>query len=298
MEEATGAPSSFAVSDPKRLRASGRDGETVMTEPPSLLRMLLSRHTKRREFITLFGGAAAAWPLGARAQQPERMRRIGVVVALVEDDPESVARRAAFEQALQASGWTVGRNIRIDYRWGAFEAARTQKLAAEIAALAPGVILVSSNVVLAPMMQAAPTTPIVFTQVIDPLGSGFVESMARPGGNVTGFTQFEYSLAGKHRLQASNDREIDDAFASLLRLRASALVIAPDVHCHLDSRKQHLMERPYQRQRENRNRPPRGGGDHFLDFLRGALLPRSSATPPLCLALVRRSLRHGRGTQG
>jgi putative ABC transport system substrate-binding protein len=91
----------------------------------------------------------------------------------------------------------MGRNIRIDYRWGAFDAARTQKLAAEIAALTPDIILVSSNVVLAPMMQAAPTTPIVFTQVIDPLGSGFVESMARPGGNVTGFTQFEYSLAGK-----------------------------------------------------------------------------------------------------
>src|SRR5262245_33927801 len=133
----------------------------------------------------------------ARGQQPEGMRRIGVLVALAEDDPESSARRAAFEQALQASGWTVGRNIRIEYRWGAFNPARTQKLAAELAALAPDVILEPSNVVLAPMLQAAPTTPIVFTQVIDPLGSGFVESMARPGGNVTGFTQFEYSLAGK-----------------------------------------------------------------------------------------------------
>jgi len=139
---------------------------------------------KRRAFITLLGGAAAGWPLAARGQQGERMRRIGVVVALAEDDPESVARRAAFEQALQASGWTVGRNIGIDYRWAAYDAARTQELAAEVAALAPDVILVSSNVVLAPMMQAAPTTPIVFTQVIDPLGSGFVESMARPGGNV------------------------------------------------------------------------------------------------------------------
>ena len=152
---------------------------------------------RRRAFLTLLGGAAAAWPIAARAQQPERMRRIGVVGALAGDDPESVARRAAFEHALQTSGWTVGRNIRIDYRWAAFDAARTQKLAAEIAALAPDVVLVSSNVVLAPMLQAAPTTPIVFTQVIDPVGSGFVESMARPGGNVTGFTQFEYSLAGK-----------------------------------------------------------------------------------------------------
>src|SRR5262245_29087448 len=152
---------------------------------------------KRREFVTLLGGAAVVWPLAARAQQPERMRRIGVFVVLAEDDPESVARRAAFEQALQASGWTVGRNIRIEYRWAAIDAARTQKLAAELAALAPDVILVSSNVVLAPMLQAAPTTPIVFTQVIDPVGSVFVESMARHGGNVTGFTQFEYSLAGK-----------------------------------------------------------------------------------------------------
>jgi putative tryptophan/tyrosine transport system substrate-binding protein len=154
-------------------------------------------HIRRREFIFTLGGAAAAWPLAARAQQPERMRRIGVLVTLAEDDPESVARRGAFEQALQASGWTVGRNIRVEYRWGAFDPARTQKLAAELAALAPDVIVVSSNYVLAPMLQAAPTTPIVFTQVIDPLGSGFVESMARPGGNVTGFTQFEYSLAGK-----------------------------------------------------------------------------------------------------
>src|SRR6266571_3531696 len=108
---------------------------------------------RRRDFIKTIGGAAA-WPLAARAQQPERMRRLGVLVALAKDDPESVARREAFEQALQASGWTVGRNIRIEYRWAAFDPARTQKLAAELAALAPDVILVSSNVVLAPMLQA------------------------------------------------------------------------------------------------------------------------------------------------
>src|SRR5262249_13186394 len=140
---------------------------------------------KRRKFITLVGGAAAAWPLPAPAQQPERMRRIGVLGVLAEDDPETVARRAAFEQALQNLGWTAERNIRIEYRWAATEPTRAQKLAAELAALAPEVILVSSNVVLEPMLEAAPTTPIVFTQVIDPLGSGFVESMARPGGNVT-----------------------------------------------------------------------------------------------------------------
>jgi putative tryptophan/tyrosine transport system substrate-binding protein len=114
-----------------------------------------------------------------------------------EDDPESVARRAVFEQALQALGWTVGRDLRIDYRGSGNDPAIIQKFAAELAALAPDVILASGNIAIAPMLRAAPTIPIVFAQVIDPVGSGFVRSMARPGGNVTGFTQFEYSLAGK-----------------------------------------------------------------------------------------------------
>jgi putative ABC transport system substrate-binding protein len=151
----------------------------------------------RRAFITLLGGAAA-WPLAARAQQGERIRRIGVLSGLSEGDPESVARRAAFEQALQALGWTAGHNLRIDYRWNTNnDPADIQKLAAELAALAPNVILASGNVVMAPMLRAARTTPIVLVQAVDPVGSGFIESMARPGGNVTGFTQFEYSLAGK-----------------------------------------------------------------------------------------------------
>jgi putative ABC transport system substrate-binding protein len=152
---------------------------------------------RRREFITLLGGVAVAWPLIAHAQQAERIRRIGLLSALAEDDPESVTRRAAFEQALEALGWADGRNIRIDYRWGAANADDTRKYVAELVALAPDVILTSSNISLAPMMQATRTIPIVFVQVIDPVGSGFVESLARPGGNVTGFTQFEYSLAGK-----------------------------------------------------------------------------------------------------
>jgi putative tryptophan/tyrosine transport system substrate-binding protein len=150
---------------------------------------------RRREFITMLGGATA-WPIVARAQA-ERMRRIGVLSGLPEHDPEWGPRRAAFEQALQAMGWTVGRNLRIDYRWTTNDPAGTRKLAAELAALAPEVILASGNIVIAPMLQAARTTPIVFTQVIDPVGSAFVESMARPGGNITGFTPFEYSLAGK-----------------------------------------------------------------------------------------------------
>jgi putative tryptophan/tyrosine transport system substrate-binding protein len=152
---------------------------------------------RRREFITLLGGAAAAWPLATRAQQVERTRRVGVLSSLAEQDPESVARRAVFEQALQALSWNIGRNLLIDYRWSEGDPAASRKLAAELATLKPDVILVSGNVVIAPMMQAAPTIPIVFVQVIDPVGSGFVESMARPGGHVTGFTQFEYSLAGK-----------------------------------------------------------------------------------------------------
>ena len=149
---------------------------------------------KRRAFIALLGGAAGAWPFAARGQQGERMRRIGVLEPLAVDDPETLARVTAFAQGLQQLGWTVGKNVQIDYRWGAGDADRLRKFAAELVALAPDVILVSSNVVLAPILQAAPTIPIVFTQVIDPVGSGFVESMAQPGGNVTGFTQLNTTL--------------------------------------------------------------------------------------------------------
>jgi putative tryptophan/tyrosine transport system substrate-binding protein len=125
------------------------------------------------------------------------VRRIGAISALREDDPEWVARRAAFERALQALGWTIGRDLRIDYRSTGIDAATIEKFAAELVALAPDVILPTSNSVIAPMLRAARSTPIVLTQVIDPVGAGYVRSMARPGGNVTGFTQFEYSLAGK-----------------------------------------------------------------------------------------------------
>jgi len=152
---------------------------------------------RRREFITLLSGAVAAWPLASRAQQPERVRRIGMLNSLAEDDPESVTRRAAFEQAMKELGWTIGGNLRIDYRWARNDFELIRRFAAELVALAPDVILTSGSVVVEPMIRATRNIPIVFLQVIDPVGSGLIETMAHPGGNVTGFTQFEYSLAGK-----------------------------------------------------------------------------------------------------
>jgi putative tryptophan/tyrosine transport system substrate-binding protein len=151
---------------------------------------------KRREFVTLMGGAAA-WPIAARAQRSGAMRRITVVAGLAPDDVEVVARSAAFEQALAALGWTKGGTIAIDYHWVANDPALTQKTAVEVVALAPDVLLGSSNTAIAALSKATSTIPIVMVQAIDPVGSGYVESMARPGGNITGFTQFEYSLAGK-----------------------------------------------------------------------------------------------------
>ena len=151
---------------------------------------------RRREFITLLGGAAAAWPMVARAQQPERMRRIGVLSGLAANDPDLKPRNAAFLQGLQQLGWTDGRNVQIEYRWGAGNADNIRKYAAELAALAPDVILVTGGAI-EQVLQATRAVPIVFTVVPDPVGSGFVASLARPGGNATGFVQFEYSLTGK-----------------------------------------------------------------------------------------------------
>ena len=151
---------------------------------------------RRRDFVELLGGAAA-WPLAARAQQPEQMRRIGVLTNLVADDPEAQARVGAFLQGLQELGWAVGRNMRIEYRWGAGDADRTRGYAAELVALAPDVILTSGASALAPLLQATRSVPVVFAQVPDPVGAGFVNSLARPGGNTTGFITSEYGLSGK-----------------------------------------------------------------------------------------------------
>src|SRR5258706_11289902 len=143
---------------------------------------------KRREFVTLIGGAAA-WPIAGRAQRSGWKRGIVVVGQLAPRDVETVARSAAFEQALAALGWTKGDTIAIDYRWIGFNPALAEKTAVEVVALAPDVLLASSNGVIAPLSKATGTIPIVMVQVIDPVGSGYVESMARPGGNITGFTQ-------------------------------------------------------------------------------------------------------------
>jgi ABC-type uncharacterized transport system substrate-binding protein len=151
---------------------------------------------RRREFITLVS-AAVTWPLAARAQQPERMRRIGVLTGTAANDPEAQARHAAFVEGLAQLGWTDGRNVRIDARWTAGNAADAPKYAAELVALAPDVILVGGGASIGALLQATHSVPIVFAFVPDPVGSGFVDSLARPGGNVTGFTQFEYSLCGK-----------------------------------------------------------------------------------------------------
>jgi len=155
---------------------------------------------KRRTFISLLGGAAVAWPLAARAQQAERVRRIGVLMSLAADDAEGQARLAAFLQGLQQLGWTDGRNVRIGQRWGAGDAERTRQYGAELIALGPEVILASGDHSVVALQRATRTVPIVFVLVSDPVDTGYVQSLARPGGNTTGFTLFEYTIttSGKY----------------------------------------------------------------------------------------------------
>jgi putative ABC transport system substrate-binding protein len=152
---------------------------------------------KRRDFITGIGGAAITWPLAARAQERERVRRIGVLMNVAADDLEGQARIAAFLQALQELGWTDGRNVRIDTRWGGGDAERIRSYAAELVALAPDVILAAGSSIMGPLQQATRTMPIVFANVTDPVGAGYVASLARPGGNATGFTPYEFGMSGK-----------------------------------------------------------------------------------------------------
>jgi putative ABC transport system substrate-binding protein len=152
---------------------------------------------KRRSFITLLSGVAAAWPLAAPAQQGERIRRIGVLTNRAENDPEGQRHNAAFLQRLQQLGWSDGRNVRIDYRLAAGDAERSHRYAGELIALAPDVILAIGSLSLGPLLKATRTVPIVFAIIPDPVGAGFVNSLAHPGGNATGFMLYEYGLSGK-----------------------------------------------------------------------------------------------------
>ena len=152
---------------------------------------------KRREFITLLGCGALGWPLAARAQQPERMRRIGVLLPAAADDAEIQSRIGAFLQGLQQLGWSIGHDVRIDTRWAAGDADRYRRYSAELVALAPDVILAVASASVGPLLQATRTVPIVFVNVADPVGAGFVDNLARPGGNATGFINFEYGMSAK-----------------------------------------------------------------------------------------------------
>jgi putative tryptophan/tyrosine transport system substrate-binding protein len=155
-------------------------------------------YVRRRDFIKAIAGLGATWPLAARAQQPERMKRVGWLAGgLAENDPESKARRTAFVQSLRELGWTEGQNIQIDYRWGAGNADVTRKYAAELVTLAPDVTLGIASQAVSALQQASRTIPIIFVLVPDPIGAGFVDSLARPGGNATGFTTFDYGFGGK-----------------------------------------------------------------------------------------------------
>jgi putative ABC transport system substrate-binding protein len=152
---------------------------------------------KRREALTLLGGAAAAWPLSARAQQPGGMRRVDVLMNLTADDPEASARVTAFAQHLAQFGWTVGHNVRIDYRWGAVDPDRSRRYAAELAALAPDIFLALDAPAVVVLKQAMPDISMVFVNIVDPVSAGLVDSLAHPGGNATGFIAFEYVISAK-----------------------------------------------------------------------------------------------------
>jgi ABC-type uncharacterized transport system substrate-binding protein len=154
-------------------------------------------NVRRRELIALLGGAAAAWPRTAWPEQAQRMRRIGVFMNYAEDTPQSQARLASFSEELQKLGWTSSRNLQVEYRWGIADADHNRRNAAELVALAPDVLLASATAATTALVQTTRTIPIVFVNVVDPVGAGFVQSMARPGGNATGFIPFEYGMGGK-----------------------------------------------------------------------------------------------------
>jgi putative tryptophan/tyrosine transport system substrate-binding protein len=192
---------------------------------------------RRREFIAGVGGAAV-WPVVARAQQQrEPVRRIGVLMALASDDPEGQARLAAFAQGLQQSGWIIGQNIRIDYRWSGGDADKMRKNAAELVASVPDVILAHSSGAVTPVLQATTSIPVVFALVADPVGAGFVQNLARPGRNATGFTNFEYAMGGKW-LELL--KEISPRLTRAAVLRESAMVAGPGQYAAIQAVAQSL----------------------------------------------------------
>jgi putative tryptophan/tyrosine transport system substrate-binding protein len=183
----------------------------------------MASYIARRKFLAALGGAAA-WPLAVRAQQPERVRRIGIILPAAADDPAFQTWVGAFLQALALLGWTIGRNMRIDIRWATANAAEIRRHAAELVALAPDVILASGSSTVGPLLEATRTVPIVFPNIGDPVGAGFVTSLARPGGNATGFMSYEYSLSGKW-LELL--KEIAPSVTRVAVLRDAALSIGP-----------------------------------------------------------------------
>ena len=235
---------------------------------------------RRREFFALLGGAAAAWPLAARAQR-SGCGASACSRAAPADDPEAQARFMVFLQALQQLGWIVGRNVRIDARWGGGDADRIRKHAAELVALAPDVILAAGGAILAPLLQTTRTVPIVFAYVPDPVGSGFVNSLARPGGNATGFTLFEYSLSGEMVGTAQRDCAGRDASGGP---SGSRLCRRHRPVCRHPGRGAFVRDggHPDQRARRARNRARRHG---FCAHSNGGLIVTASA-----LAVVHRDL--------
>ena len=213
----------------------------------------MASHIERRKFLaTLLGGGAASWPLAARAQQRERMRRIGVLLPAAADDADFQAWVGAFQQALVQSGWIIGRNVRIDTRWAGANADDIRRHAAELVALGPEVILAYGTSTVRPLLQTTRTVPIVFPVIADPVGAGLVDSLARPGGNATGFMTEEYSFSGKWlallkeiapsvtrvAVNLTDAGDIERAFATVARSPNGGLVVVPggrasSVHRHM-----------------------------------------------------------------
>ena len=238
-----------------------------------------SRRVKRREFITLLGGAAAAWPLTAHAQQGERVRRVGVLVGLPADDDELQTRYAAFLQEFAELGWAVGRNLRIDTRWGASDIERIRKLATEIIALAPDVIMANGSSVVGPLHQMTRAVPIVFVNLTDPVSAGLVESLTRPGGNVTASPRSNMAClrnaTGRHNIHNINDAVLRDCPGTVMPRCGQQ---ARAARCRAQSRQSHRQPRQQSADRS-------AGLSTILDNCRSRALPLPCARQRLA-ALV------------